>query len=139
MMRAALSTLHRYPVVTVTLRMLEGEVRITTPIVFVGNNRYDTNLFRLGGRQELDRGELWLYVLRDTGRFALLRLAARALLGRLRQSRDFEALGLPELMVEDSRAEIPVAVDGEVLRLGTPVRYRVRPRDLRVMVPLPEP
>lgn len=139
MMRAALSTLHRYPLVTVTLRMLEGEVRITTPIVFVGNNRYDTNLFRLGGRQALDRGELWLYVLRDTGRFGLLRLAARALLGRLRQSRDFEALGLPDLMVEDRRGEIPVAVDGEVLRMATPVRYRVRPRDLRVMVPVPEP
>lgn len=135
MLRAALSTLHRYPLVTVTLRMLEGEVRITTPVVFVGNNRYDTDLLRLGARRELDRGLLWLYVLRDTGRFSLLRLGARALLGRLRQSRDFEALGLPELMVEDPRSEIPVAVDGEVLQLSTPVRYRIRPRDLRVMVP----
>ena len=135
MMRAALSTLHRYPLVTVTLRMMNGEVRITTPVVFVGNNRYDTGLFRLGARQELDRGLLWLYVLRDTGRFTLLRLGMRALLGRLRQSRDFEALGLPELMVDDRRSEIPVAVDGELLQLSTPVRYRIRPRDLHVMVP----
>jgi diacylglycerol kinase family enzyme len=139
MMRAVLSTLHRYPLVTVTLRMLEGEVRITTPVVFVGNNRYDTGLFRLGARQELDRGLLWLYVVPDSGRFALLRLSARALFGRLRQSRDFEALGLPDLLVEDRRSEIAVAVDGELLTMTTPVRYRIRPRDLRVMVPVPEP
>ena len=84
-------------------------------------------------------GELWLYVLRDCGRFGLLRLGVRALLGRLRQSRDFEALALPELLVEDRRAELTVAVDGEVLHMATPVRYRIRPLDLRVMVPLPEP
>jgi diacylglycerol kinase family enzyme len=138
MVRAALATLHRYPLVTVTLRMLEGEVRITSPVVFVGNNRYDVDLFRLGARPALDHGELWLYVLRDTGRFGFVRLGLRALLGRLRQSRDYEALALPELLVDDRRAEIPVAIDGEVVHMRTPVRYRIRPRALRVMAPIPE-
>jgi diacylglycerol kinase family enzyme len=135
MFRAALATLHRYPLVTVELAMLEGSVRITTPIVFVGNNRYDIDFFKLGSRQSLDRGELWLYVLRDSGRFGLAKLAMRALLGRLRQSRDFEALGLTSVTVEDRRAILRIAIDGELVPLRTPIRYRIRPGDLRVMTP----
>jgi diacylglycerol kinase family enzyme len=115
--------------------MLEGSVRITTPIVFVGNNRYDIDFFKLGSRQSLDRGELWLYVLRDSGRFGLANLATRALLGRLRQSRDFEALGLTSVTVEDRRAILRIAIDGELVPLRTPIRYRIRPGDLRVMTP----
>jgi diacylglycerol kinase family enzyme len=135
MFRAAVATLHKYPLVTVVLTMLEGSVRITTPIVFVGNNRYDVDFFNLGSRQRLDRGELWLYVLRDSGRFGLTKLGVRALLGRLRQSRDFEALGLTSVTVEDRRAILHVAIDGELVPLRTPVRYRIRPRDLSVMTP----
>ncbi len=135
MFRASLATFHRYPLVTVNLHILEGQVRITTPIVFVGNNRYETGFFQLGSRQQMDQGELWLYVLRDSGRGGLVKLLVRALLGRLRQSRDFEALGLTDLTVEDRRKTLRVAIDGEVLSLDTPVRYRIRPGDLNVRVP----
>jgi diacylglycerol kinase family enzyme len=135
MFQAALATFHRYPLVTVELGLLEGSVRLTTPIVFVGNNRYDIDVFRLGSRQNLDRGELWLYVLRDRGRLGLAKIAIRALIGRLRQSRDFEALGLTDLVVRDRRATLQVAIDGEVVSLRTPVHYRSRPGALRVMAP----
>jgi diacylglycerol kinase family enzyme len=34
---------------------------------------------------------------------------------------------------------IPVAFDGEVSRMRSPLRYRTRPRALPVIVPRPEP
>jgi len=133
--RAALATLREFPVVRVTLRVPEGGVNLTTPMVFIGNNRYETKLFALGKRPALDAGELWVYLARDAGRFRFLRLALRALVGRLDDSRDFQGLGLTEVRVEDRRRLVRVAFDGEVCYVAPPLRYRIRPRALRVIVP----
>jgi diacylglycerol kinase family enzyme len=133
--RAALATLREFPVVRVTLRLEEGGVNLTTPMVFVGNNRYDTKLFSLGKRPALDGGELWVYLARDAGRFRFVRLVLRALVGRLDDSRDFQGIGLKEMVVEDRRRLLRVAFDGEVCHVAPPLRYRIRPRALRVIVP----
>src|SRR3954470_4727201 len=92
--RAAIDTLRWFPVVRLRLHMGDGGVDVTTPMVFIGNNRYETRLLALGRREALDRGELWVYLARDSGRVGLLKLALRALAGRLDQSRDFQGLGL---------------------------------------------
>jgi diacylglycerol kinase family enzyme len=133
--RAILATLREFPVVRVTLRVPEGGVDLTTPMVFIGNNRYETKLFALGKRPALDQSELWVYLAREAGRFRFVRLALRALIGRLDDSRDFQGLGLKEMVVDDRRRLLRVAFDGEVSHVAPPVRYRIRPRALRVVVP----
>jgi diacylglycerol kinase family enzyme len=133
--RAALATLRRFPVVRLTLGLQEGAVNLTTPMVFIGNNRYETKLFSLGKRPALDKGELWVYLARDAGRFRFARLALRALVGRLDDSRDFQGECVKELLVEDRRRSARVAFDGEVCHVAPPLHYRVRPRALRVIVP----
>ena len=137
--RAALNTLRRFPLVRLTLRLREGGVLVTTPMVFIGNNRYDTRLFNLGKREVLDGGELWVYLARDAGRLRFVKLALRALAGRLEESRDFQGLGVEQVVVEDRRRLMKVAFDGEVCHVAPPVRYRTRPRALRVLVPAPAP
>jgi diacylglycerol kinase family enzyme len=135
MARAALNTLRRFPVVRITLRLREGGVLVTTPMVFIGNNRYDTRLFNLGKREALDGGELWVYLARDAGRLGFVKLALRALAGRLEESRDFQGLGVEQVVVEDRRRVLKVAFDGEVCHIAPPLRYRTRARALRVLVP----
>jgi diacylglycerol kinase family enzyme len=137
MARAALTTLRRFPLMRVELRMLDGAVRLTTPLVFVGNNRYDMRLFALGRRQALDEGRLWLYVARDGGRVGFLGLAGRALLGRLDQARDFLALAVGEVEIGDRRRTMRVAFDGEPCEVASPLRLAIRPRALRVFAPPP--
>ena len=134
--RAALNTLRRFPVVRITLRLREGGVLVTTPMVFIGNNRYETKLFNLGKREVLDGGELWVYLARDAGRLGFVRLALRALAGRLDDSRDFQGIGVQQVVVEDRRRVLKVAFDGEVCHVAPPLRYRIRPRALRVLVPV---
>jgi diacylglycerol kinase family enzyme len=133
--RAALNTLRRFPLVRLTLRLREGGVLVTTPMVFIGNNRYDTRLFNLGKREVLDGGELWVYLARDAGRLGFVKLALRALAGRLEESRDFQGLGVEQVVVEDRRRVLKVAFDGEVCHVAPPLRYRTRRRALRVLVP----
>jgi diacylglycerol kinase family enzyme len=106
-----------------------------TPLVFIGNNVYEMQGFDIGRRARLDAGVLSVYVTHRGGRFALLELALRALLGQLDQSRDFENATASELRIESRHKRLLVATDGEVAALDLPLRYRIRPRALRVMAP----
>jgi diacylglycerol kinase family enzyme len=135
--RAAVATLRRFPVVRVTLRLPTGAARVTTPLVFIGNNRYAMSLLALGKRDALDGGELWLYVASHRGRIGFVSLALRAAVGRLDQARDFLGVALPEVVIEDRRRTIPIALDGEVCEVESPLRCFSRPASLPVIVPAP--
>jgi diacylglycerol kinase family enzyme len=89
----------------------------------------------IGERDRLDAGTLSLYVAQHPGRLGLLRFALRALMGRLAQERDFDVLLTPDIDIETLRPQIMVATDGEVNMLRSPLRYRIRPGALTVLVP----
>ena len=84
---AAIAALRRYPFVSVRVSVDGKPVTTRTPFVFVGNNQYVMERLNIGTRERLDAGELSLYMTRRTGRFGLVRLALRALLGRLRMKK----------------------------------------------------
>jgi diacylglycerol kinase family enzyme len=134
---ATLSAMRRYPFLVVALVVDGKEVLRKTPFVFIGNNEYRMDGFAIGERTELDRGQLSLYVAQRPGRLKLLVLALRALTGRLRQARDFDALGASEILIESRRKRLRVSTDGEVSVMTPPLRYRIRPRALAVMLPEP--
>ena len=136
---AALAVLRRYPFVEVLLNIDGKSLARRTPFVFVGNNRYEMEGFRIGERVRLDSGELSLYVANRTGRLGLLRLALRALLHRLNQAADFDMVHAKHIEVQTRRERVHIATDGEILVMQTPLRFRVVPGALKVIVPRPEP
>lgn len=138
MCRAAIQTLRRFPVVRVTLRLPTGAARLTTPLVFIGNNKYEMSLLSLGKRDVLDGGDLWVYVASNRGRVGFVSLALRAVAGRLDQARDFLGTAVAEVTIEDRRRLIRVAFDGEVCQVDSPLRCRSRPGALPVILPAPE-
>jgi len=137
MLNACVDVFRRFPLFDVTLQADDRAVSLTTPFVFVGNNRYEMRLFSLGTRTSLQGGELSIYLTRNTGRMGLLRLFVRALLGRLEQGRDFRSVMLPEVEIRTRRRSLRVSLDGEVVRMASPLRYSIRPRALRVLTPMP--
>jgi YegS/Rv2252/BmrU family lipid kinase len=135
---AALAVLRRYPFVEVVLNIDGKSLARRTPFVFVGNNRYEMEGLRIGERARLDAGELSLYVANRTGRLGLLRLALRALLGHLNQAKDFDTVCAKHIEVRTRHALTHLATDGEIHLLETPLRFRVMPGALKVIVPKPE-
>ncbi len=133
--RACLTVFRRNPFVRVRLRAGPNTEEVTTPLIFVGNNKYETNLLAVRGRTSLDRGELCLYLVKGRGRLTLVRLALRSLLGWLDQDRDFRGMTLSEFQVDTRRRVLAVAADGEVILLRPPLQYNARPGALRVLVP----
>jgi len=132
---AMLAALRRYPFLGVTLVIDGKEVLRRTPFVFIGNNEYRMEGFAIGERSGMEDGLLSLYVAQRPGRWRLFQLAIRALTGRLRQARDFDAILATEIVVQSKKKRLRVAADGEVTVMTPPLHYRVRPASLIVMRP----
>lgn len=132
---AALLVLRRYPLLSVRVRMDNTDLIRRTPLVFVGNNVYDMEGLNIGMRARMDAGTLSLYIPRRAGRLGLIRIAIRALFGRLRAVNDFDSLRATEFRIETRRKYVRVATDGEVTGMATPLHYKIRSGALRVIVP----
>ena len=122
-----------------TLRVeLEGDAGTMalrgTPFLFVGNNRYEASGLEIGKRSGLDGGVLWLCAAPHAGRLKLAWLAAASVLGMAGRG-DLVAFETRETVVRSRRRHVDVSTDGEVTGMETPLRYRVRPGALRVIVP----
>jgi diacylglycerol kinase family enzyme len=134
--RAIAKILRRVPHFHASLRA-DGKYdgRDKTPFIFVGNNAYHANGLKIGERQRLDAGRLWVCSAPDAGRAELIGMAVRALFGRV-PPRELKVLEAAELWVQTRRfRRVKVANDGEVFVTRSPLHYRIRPRVLRVIVP----
>jgi diacylglycerol kinase family enzyme len=132
---ALLIIIHRYPLLTVRLSTEDRELRRRTPMVFVGNNEYELQGLNMGSRRSLNRGKLFLYVTREMSRWRLFKIGLAALFGRLSDIHDFDAMSVREVSVQARRRRLRVALDGEVVVMRLPLRYRIHPAALRVIVP----
>lgn len=132
---ATIRVLRRYRGVTVGIDSDGHRQTWRTPFVFIGNNEYDIDGPRVGGRARLDDGRLMIYWAPRVRARDLPMLVAKALLGR-RQAGDFEILPAGEVWIDAGGARrLRVAIDGEVVSMRAPLHYRTRPKALRVVVP----
>lgn len=135
MVYGSLAVVRQFRLLRVTVRAENHDQRFITPFLFVGNNEYELSLFTMGRRLCLDGGQLGLYIASTTSRWGVARLTLHALMGRLDQAKEFESFCLSTVDIESNRRNLRVARDGEVTRMAPPLRYRIRPRALQVIVP----
>ena len=124
-----------YPLLRVNVEVDGQTLVCRTPLVFVGNNEYQMTGLNIGVRERIDSGLLSLYIPRLEGRWALVRVAVRALFNRLVRADDFVAVRARELAIDTKRRRLRVATDGEVNVATTPLLYRIHPGALKVRVP----
>ncbi len=132
---AALRMFRLSPFLKVRLEMDGRSFRRKTPFVFVGNNRYEMDLYNIGRRPSLEEAKLTIYLLRRSGRWGVVMLIFHTLTGRLKQWSDFEELQTESVTIQTRKRLTQVAFDGEVGVLETPLEYKILPRSLRVLVP----
>jgi diacylglycerol kinase family enzyme len=127
-----LRVLRRFPRRRLRVKTEDEVATYRTPCLFVGNNRYDLSV---GRRQALDGGLLHVCVARSSTRWGFLWFAIRTLLGMANRRNDLDELSVGSAEITTRAARLFVALDGEVERLATPLRYRIRPRALHVLLP----
>lgn len=135
MLRASIASLRSFRRHRLWISAPGLEAPIRTPLLFVGNNRYQVNLFGLGRRERLDEGELCVYAIRARSRLHLFWAGIRGIFGKLDQQRDFITAYVGDAEISADRPALVLSADGETVRMETPLRYRIRPKALKLLVP----
>jgi diacylglycerol kinase family enzyme len=105
-------------------------------LVFVGNGRYGEGLIDLADRESLDSNELDVRIALGDKPMARLRLLLAVLFGGLARSPLLERMCVASVDIDvERRGAVEVALDGEVLRMETPLRYCSEAGALSVLVP----
>lgn len=106
-----------------------------TRFLFVGNNEYEMNAFTYSAGSRTPTGNLHLYVARTRGRLGMIGLLLLGLVRDLKTTEYVDCRTLPAFTIETRERTIPVYLDGEVIVLESPLRYRARPGALRILLP----
>lgn len=128
--------LGRYPDLRLSLTQ-DGQrhTRRSTTLV-VGNNRLQLESLGIEDADAVTRGALVGIVLPPLARWQMIATALRGLSGRLGEVEQVDSFAFAELEVAlPGRRTIKLAIDGEIARLPLPLRFRVSPQPLRLLVP----
>jgi len=131
---AAWAALSRLPHHRLRIDLGEGAQPLVTSLLFIGNNRYALEAGSVGTRESLADGLLSIFAVAHRTRLGLIGFALRALFGRADRDADFVAIGESEMLtVHSSGRSIEIALDGEVRRLRSPLRFRVDRGALKIV------
>jgi diacylglycerol kinase family enzyme len=134
--RASIGILLRFPRLRLELTPVgSSTIRCKTPLLFVGNNSYETGLTTLGTRTRLDGGALWIVLPAAATRWRMLMLLLAMMRGAAERADELTTMTSPNLLVRSPKRRLRVATDGEVITLKPPLKYRIRRKALLVMVP----
>jgi diacylglycerol kinase family enzyme len=126
----------RFRSLTIRLETASGSMPVLhAPFLLISNNLYEKMSLTAVGRPRLDAGILGMYCLPQNNRWAFL---AALFHGMMHSLKDNDALVVQQarcLDVHLHRRLIPVALDGEVLKLRTPLHVESRPQALHLVVP----
>ncbi|WP_395672546.1 diacylglycerol/lipid kinase family protein [Inquilinus sp.] len=135
LVRAFFRGFDRGPRLHVVLQADDRPVRLVTRTLAVSNNPLAEGFGAIHSRAALDGGVLGVYAARIGRRLDLWRLLARLVAGTWQHDPATAALASRRINVISRRTRLWVANDGENHLLATPLRYRILPRALTVLVP----
>jgi YegS/Rv2252/BmrU family lipid kinase len=132
---ASIVVMTRYPFLRVIAEFNGKRIKRRCPMLLVSNNEYKLQPGKLTERERLDEGMLGIYLLRHEGRTGLLRIALHSLIYSPEEAASFENDRAAEAVVTTRRKKVHVALDGEVYKLNSPLRYKSLPASLNVVAP----
>jgi YegS/Rv2252/BmrU family lipid kinase len=135
LLTASLRTLARFNRQRLALTVNDQKARVDTPLLFVGNNEYRTDIGAPGRRESIEGGVLSVYVMRKKTRRGLIAASIRALFDRSRPDDMVRIEGVERLRVSSHRYQLAVSLDGEVVHAEPPLDYKIRKKALRVITP----
>lgn len=131
---ALITIFKRFPLFKVVVKTEQEIENITTPFVFIGNNEYKFEMFNLGRRTNFTAGKLNLYTANITKRFEILKLILLNIFNRLDQDKNFSLQLVENVTLETNNRTVNVAIDGEIVKLKPPLKYKILHKKLKVFL-----
>jgi diacylglycerol kinase family enzyme len=103
-----------------------------TPLMFIGNNHYSLSSGKLGVRHKINTGKLSIYIAKASSRLAMFGIGIGLLIGK---KADLIEEKSGESTIRFKNKQVVVSVDGEKIRMTTPLTYRIHQAALTVLIP----
>lgn len=106
-----------------------------TPLVFIGNNEYPFQVSPQSNRQRITDGQFSIFIANSNTFWKILKSSFKFLIGILKKDEDFTYHKASNLVIYNQQIRINVGIDGEIVELSSPLRYKISPHALRVLFP----
>jgi len=131
---AVLVVTRRLPLLRMTVEGENFKRKLFTSFLFVGNNEYE-NLFNSDFyRPSLKEGKMWLCMARSPRVWSLFTMAWQLGFRGIRQTENLDTRLVTHLKVKPRKRRVRVAIDGEIHKLYTPLRFKILKKSLRLVV-----
>ena len=111
-----------------------GEKAISAWAVMVTNNRFSGTEWR---RPRLDEGVLELHVGKARNVLDFMLTGIELAIGDWRESSAIESHTMRSFRLSSARKRVWASIDGELVRLDTPLDFAIEPKALRLLLPRP--
>ncbi len=127
------------PLMSGYLESVDDAEFIRAPFVFVGVNRFETDIFSLMQRLSLTDGNLSVLYspqVKPPARLFMFKLGLYAIFKRrFKEVPELKSILTQEFTIHSRKKRLKALADGEFVRFRTPLNFRIRPRYLRMMIP----
>lgn len=119
------------------LRMtIDGaQTPIETPLVFFGNNQLQLQDMKLTLADCVAQGKLAVVAITPLTRWKMIKLIHQLQLGTFEQAAEVRSFCADQIKIESRTRLMKVALDGEIVKIQTPLVFKVAHNALQVMVP----
>ena len=124
----------RFRIKNLSLTVDGYEQPCRSPFVFIGNNEYNLAFPKIGARESLEKGRLWICAAEEANVVGFAWRGLRALFGAKNASL-IRTQQAPRIEVNSKARKLWVAFDGEVRAVAPPIHYAIVRRALIVYAP----
>lgn len=132
---ATWTVLRRFPRMRLSLEGNQFRIKRFSLFLFIGNNAYERIFTTDSFRPTLNGGRLWLCMAKSAKISSLIRTLLQFITKGFQGAEQLETHFVTEITVDSWKRKITVAVDGETLKLRTPLHFNIRRDALRVVIP----
>jgi diacylglycerol kinase family enzyme len=122
---------------------IDGQMeKLHTAAVVIANNRFADSIKLTESnfkRKSLKDGELAAYAPTTKTRTSHLRLLSRLVLGHWLKDPDMKEIVGHKMKLWTRRKKELVSIDGEVIKMNTPLEFTLKPKSIRLLVPASPP
>ncbi len=133
--KAMLTSIGKYSFLNVEMEINDSQKLIKTPLVFIGNNKYNLEGMNIGSRENITSGLLSVYIIKHAGKINLVSLILWAILGKLRDHDKFDEYSTRSVVLKTRKRFLRVALDGEIISMASPLHYEIKPKALKIIIP----
>lgn len=111
------------------------QIPLETPLIFFGNNQLQLADLKLALAKCAAQGKLAAVAISQLTRWQMIKLIHRLQQGDFEKAPEVSSFCATEIKIESRRKRMKVAIDGEIIKMNTPLLFKVSHDALQVMVP----